>query len=93
MKVGKLNPVAAKKLILTCVTDGKVFFSQHAEEEMENDGLVRQDVINVLRGGTVEEPEERSGTWRYRVRTQKMYAVVALHQQPDGAIVVTAWRL
>ena len=50
------------------------------------------DAINVLRGGIVEPGEFENGSWRYRVRTQRMYVVVAFRSETELR-VVTAWRL
>lgn len=58
--VGKPNPVAASKLLRTCVTDEKVFWSQHAVEKIHA-GLGRSIDINVLHGGTLEAPAGKSG--------------------------------
>lgn len=50
------------------------------------------DVVNILRGGVVEQPELVNGTWRYRVRTQRMTVVIAFRSDAEIR-VVTAWRL
>ena len=59
---------------------------------MANDDLSEVDVINILQRGLVEEPEWEHGEWRYQVRTQKMTAVVSLHEEPDRVVLVTVWR-
>jgi hypothetical protein len=59
------------------------------------------DLVNVLRGGTVEAPAWENGEWRYRVRTQRMTVVVAFDPDPEDAdsedeielSIVTAWRI
>ena len=48
-----------------------------AKEKTKNDDLTMVDCANVLRAGVVEEPEFERGTWRYRVRTQRIFVVVA----------------
>jgi hypothetical protein len=68
-----------------------VGFSRHALEEMEKDNLSTPDVQNVLRGGVVEFCEEVKRTWRYRVRTSRMFVVVAFCSE-NHLTVVTAWR-
>ena len=55
------------------------------------DGLSDVDAVNVLRGGVVEPAELEAGTWRYRVRTSRMYFVVVLRSETELR-VVTAWR-
>jgi len=67
-------------------------FTAHARQEMANDDLSEVDVINILQRGLVEEPEWEHGEWRYQVRTQKMTAVVSLHEAPDRVVLVTVWR-
>jgi hypothetical protein len=58
---------------------------------MRKDGLTELDVVNVLRGGVVEPGEWENGSWRYRVRTQKITVVVAFDSETELSIV-TAWR-
>jgi hypothetical protein len=86
-----LDPSVAKKLILKILSDGSYFLSSHGEEEMANDKLIIGDIINVLRGGVVEPAELIKGSWRYRVRTAKIFAVVCF-VSADSMCVVTAWR-
>jgi hypothetical protein len=59
---------------------------------MAKDKLTMPDCANVLRAGTVEEPELERGTWRYRVRTTLIVVVVAFRSQTELSIV-TAWRI
>lgn len=59
---------------------------------MKADDLDVQDALNVLRGGVCEPAEQVSGTWRYRVRTSRMYFVVAFRSETELR-VVTAWRI
>jgi hypothetical protein len=87
-----LSQPATKKLIRTILSDGMVGFTKHAREEMGKDKLVEVDVVNVLRGGAVEPGEWENGSWRYRVRTARMVAVVAFRSE-SALSVVTAWRL
>jgi Domain of unknown function (DUF4258) len=86
-----LSPTDAKRLLLSIIEDGQVVFTRHAQEEMAKDNLNDGDVLNILRGGVVEPAEQENGSWRYRVRTSPMYAVVAFRGE-DEAVVVTAWR-
>ena len=83
----------AKKLIREILANGTLVISKHAEKEMLEDGLVRQDAMSVLRGGLISEPaEEDRQTWRYRVRTRRIVVVVAFRSEKE-LVVVTAWRL
>lgn len=82
----------AKKVILACLgSGGTVSFSAHALREMANEQMTTVDCTNVLRGGVVEPAEWERGSWRYRVRTNVMYVVVAFRSERH-LVVVTAWR-
>jgi len=88
------GPADAKRLILAILVGGTVAFSKHAELEMADDNLgpiEKIDVINVLRGGVVEPGELEKGSWRYRVRTQRI-SVVVVFRTETALVVVTAWR-
>lgn len=90
----------AKKLIRKLINDGSFQLSPHAKKERDKDSLTDVDVVNVLRGGIVDEGEYENGEWRHRVRTQKIVVVVAFAPDPDEAenkdevelIIVTVWR-
>jgi Domain of unknown function (DUF4258) len=82
----------AKQLIRKIIDSGTVNFSSHALEEMKKDNLTTVDCINVLRAGVVEPPELEKGTWRYRVRTNRIYVVIAFRSETQ-LVVVTTWRL
>lgn len=86
------SPPDARQLIRRIINAGTVRFSSHAYEEMRKDDLTTVDCTNVLRGGVVEPPELRDGTWRYRVRTARIYIVVAFRSE-TALTVVTAWRI
>lgn len=81
-----------KKLLVAILTTGTLSFTKHAREEMANDHLTEVDVRNTLRGGTPQPGELVNGTYRYRVATAKMAAVVAFRSETH-AVVVTAWRI
>ena len=85
------EPHAARRQILWILENGRVRFSRHAEEEMRKDGILRADVLGVLRGGFVQPGEHRRGSWRHEVRTQKL-SVVVVFRTADLLVVVTAWR-
>ena len=59
---------------------------------MAKDQLTTQDTLNVLRAGVVEPSEFVNGSWRHRVKTNRMCVVVTLPSKTD-AIVITAWRI
>lgn len=81
----------AKRAIHSIVVAGQVAYSDHAVEELENDALTTVDVVNVLRGGIVDPAEWENGSWRYRVRTQRMCVVVVIRSETELK-VITAWR-
>ncbi len=93
-----LTPTAAKKLIQAILktTDGgappEVALGSHAQEEMANDKLIAGDIMNVLRGGVVEPAEFEKGSWRYRVRTNRIVVVVCFRLKIELG-VVTCWRI
>jgi hypothetical protein len=87
-----LPPAMVKKLIVAILASGTLSFSKHAYEEMEKDNLTEVDVRNTLRSGIVRPGELEKGSWRYRVETSRMAAVITFRSQ-DYAVVVTAWRL
>lgn len=86
-----LPPATVKRLLVELRATGILSFTKHAYEEMAKDNLTEIDVRNTLRGGTVRPGELVSGTWRYRVETSRMAAVVTF-RSATHAVVVTAWR-
>ncbi len=87
-----LSPAEARSLLRVIITGGNLGFSSHALDEMEQDGLTEVEVRSVLRSGVVEPAEFERGSWRHRVRTQRICVVATFRSEVD-AIVVTAWRL
>lgn len=86
-----LPSATVKRLLVALLATGTLSFTKHAYEEMANDHLTEIDVRNTLKGGTARPDELLSGTWRYRVETSRMAAVVAF-RSATHAVVVTAWR-
>jgi hypothetical protein len=86
-----LPPATVKRLLVELRAAGILSFTKHAYEEMTKDNLTEIDVRNTLRGGTVRPGELVSGTWRYRVDTSRMAAVITF-RSATHAVVVTAWR-
>ena len=87
-----LSTVAAKELVLAILASGTVAYSRHAREELAKDRLTAVDAVNVLRGGVVEPAELENGSWRYRVRTARMFVVIAFRSEEE-LVIVTAWRM
>jgi hypothetical protein len=80
-------PPGAKKRIRAILDEGNVSLSNHAEEELTKDGMTMVDVTNVLRGGVVEPAELERGSFRYRVRTNRMVVVVAFRSETELRVV------
>jgi uncharacterized protein DUF4258 len=87
-----LDPAVVRRLLRAILPAGDLVFSRHALDEMRKDDLTAPDVVNVLRGGAVQPGEFENGSWRYRVMTQRIAAVVAFRTE-TRAVVVTAWRI
>lgn len=87
----RLDARQARKLLSRLLREGKTGFSQHARNEMQNDDLTEPDVVNTLRCGLVGDGELVNGSWRYRVETGRMGAVVAFLDEAE-AVIVTVWR-
>ena len=86
-----LSPSDVKRLIRIVLESGHLEFSAHARNEMMHDELSELDIINVLRGGWPSPGEIEKSTWRYRVSTPAISAVVAFRDE-SWLVVVTAWR-
>jgi hypothetical protein len=88
----RLDEKEARKLLSQILKTGSLAYWKHAEDQMTERNLTKNDVLNVLRGGHITEPGEWEGaSWRYRVHTDRMCAVVAFADLTHAA-VVTAWR-
>jgi hypothetical protein len=92
MLVEPLEPDKARRLIQKILQKGAVSISHHAEAELAKDALSTVDAVNVLRAGVVEPAELERGTWRYKVRTNRIVVVVAFRSGSEMT-VVTAWRV
>lgn len=86
-----LPPATVKRLLVALLAAGTLAFTKHAYEEMARDDLTEIDVRNTLKGGMARSGELVNGTWRYRVETSRMAAVVTF-RSATHAVVVTAWR-
>ena len=86
-----LPPSTVKRLLVAILAKGILSFTKHSQEEMAKDDLTEVDVRNTLRAGTVSPGELERGTYRYRVSTSRIAAVVAFRSE-SHAVVVTAWR-
>ncbi len=86
------DPQEAHRVMREILASGRLGFSRHAEKALADDDLTTLDFVNVIRGGVVEQPELENGSWRYRVRTNRMVAVVAFRSRREMT-AVTAWRL
>jgi hypothetical protein len=87
-----LRPAEAKRLLRAILAGGEVVFTNHALDEMDQDGISQAEAIGVLRSGVVEPAELERGSWRYRVCAHRTYVVTAFRSEV-AAVVVTAWRV
>lgn len=87
-----LDVGTAKKLLRGILATGRLVYSGHAKREMERDKLSPVDLVNVPRAGVVEPSEFEHGSWRHRVKTNRICVVVVLVSEEE-AVVVTAWRI
>lgn len=87
-----LRPAEARRLLPAILAKGEVVFTNHALDEMAQDGISQAEAIGVLRSGVVEPAEFERGSWRCRVRARRTY-VVASFRSEVAAVVVTAWRV
>ena len=86
-----LGEADVRGFLRSALDGGELRFSGHAYEEMENDGLVEQDVRNCLWAGQFDGCDFVGDSWRYRMRTALIVAVVAFRCKTE-VVVVTAWR-
>lgn len=97
MTARRMTAPEARSLLRRLVEEGKTGFSPHAKKEMAKDGLIAPDVIQILRGGAIDEPEYENGSWRYRARAQRVTVIVMFDgeddEEPDEVLVVTVWKV
>ena len=82
---------AVKQLVRAILAGGKLHFSGHALKEMEIDNLKMTDIRAAIRAGRVFPGELENGSYRYRIMTSRIAAVLAFRDE-NWAVVVTAWR-
>jgi hypothetical protein len=87
----RLDPLHVRKLLSRILRTGAVAFCKHARDAMEDDDLTEPDVVNILRCGTIRDGELEKGSWRYRVETGRMCAVITFRSGSEVTIV-TVWR-
>lgn len=87
-----LDEYQIKSLIQNIISNGCVNWTKHAKKQMTERNLSSVDVVNVLRAGWVEAPEEINGSWRYKLQTNSMTVVFVLRDK-NTATIVTAWRM
>lgn len=87
-----VDSTEARKLIRAILENGEVVPTKHFKDEANKDELTIVDAENVLRGGSVREPEWENGSWRYQVETQRIRVVVCF-EDDTTLILVTIMRL
>ena len=87
-----LSPAGARRLLRDIYANGRVVFTRHAREELQNDGRSEDDARNVLRAGLIHNPAEwENDSWRYRVETPRFCCVVEFDSDAS-VVVVTFWE-
>lgn len=81
----------AKRIARHILRVGKLVFSSHAKARMQEREFEATDVVNVLRGGVVDDIHRENGSWRYRFNTRTMQVVIAFID-PTACVVVTVMR-
>jgi hypothetical protein len=91
--VEPLRSNQVKAPILESLDTGAVRFSDHARDELANDGLVVADALRVMRGGVIAASEFERGSWRYQIRSGSVVVVITFARlAPVLTVVVTAWK-
>jgi hypothetical protein len=102
--ISNLHPV--RKIVLSAVDaqgrirdiswdSDRVIFTNHAEQRMEERGIARPEVLEVLRRGYVDDPprEEFVGEWKCKVtsnlRGRTVGVVTVVVDARDQLIIVT----
>lgn len=96
-KEKRLDKTQARKLVAEIVNKNPsgIRYSNHGFKEMGDDDLTMNDILNVIKSPDAkitEEPEFIRGSYRYRLRTEKITVVIAFNS-PTEVVVVTAWRV
>lgn len=86
-----LTNVEAKQLAREIENNGKIFFSKHARDEMEDDLLTDTECHRVIRGGICEGCDYINSSWRYRFYAMSIYVVLSFIDE-TRLMVVTVWR-
>ncbi len=86
----------AKEFIRDQVTEGRLRYSRHIRERMEERNVIMADLLNVLCGGEVSAPtwDEAYGNWTCRVKgidldEEELTVVVALDDVQKMIVCIT----
>lgn len=95
-KEQRLSRNEARKQIAKVVAHSpqNVRFSRHALDELRADELTPTDALNVLKSPDAKinmEGEFEKGSYRYRLETSNLMAVVGFWCDGTGINVITAW--
>lgn len=85
---------ARKQLSLVLKEKGPVRLSSHFRQRAQERSFSIVDAMNILeRGKILTGPELVSGTWRYRIETQKMAVIFAFAEDGKAITLITAmWK-
>jgi len=90
----RLSREDALALVQSILQDGMLAHSESLKGELASNRMTMLDVNNVLRLGTVREEgtfHALSGTYRYKVETDRMCVVVVFGDENEMQ-VITGWR-
>lgn len=84
--------------IIECVKNGKIRITDHADEEIHNDGLMFEEVfISVLNGEIIEEypkdsPYPSCLIYGKNYKNEPIHSVWAYNKETMGVVLITAYR-
>lgn len=92
----RLDKNQARKLVAKIVQHYpfNIRFSRHALDEIEKDGLIISDILNVMKSPDAKIRNEagfEKGSYRYRLETNRITVVISFDSS-TSFVVVTAWR-
>lgn len=93
-KTTRLSKEEARKLIAKVAPTGRVIFTSHALEKINERGIIINDVMNVLLSSAmrVSDAEPKGSGFTYRCSTTRFVVAIGFTVQGDGVIVVTVFR-
>ncbi len=91
----KLNTAEViKRISQLAASDFNFVIGEYAKKRMTQRNLVLIDLVNVLLSASkyVYPGEEKDGSYRYKVETNKIGVVVSFNDLGTKIVIVTCWR-